>query len=405
MNNKQQGNIEIERLYITRKTATMIYKEFYTIDLETTGLNSNTDQIIEIGAVKFSNGKQCEFYNSIVKSSVPVSKAATAVNHITNDMIKEYGIQPAVAYSELFHFLEKVLSGEAILALYNADFDLPFLKKALERYGYSGKIQYIDAYVIARVDIEYEDIDNFKQETVARYLNVPDTQFHRALPDAVTCGQILLKLTDGRFAQYKAEEEEKARHTPNDIEMEACAIILNILKREERVAVSKCYVYKDEDGYVLLREKKVFIVLKYESNQLYVYIPKYVMPKKVALEIQNCNNNEDSERTVKILIGHDLFKLEDIASLIVRLYKKYANRLANPNEKDSYLYNMQDGMHVYHIAVHYMKDIIKRARNRIEEENRSKQSRYGESSNFRIPQNHRKRYSNKLNNYKEGSNL
>ena len=52
-----------------------------------------------------------------------------------------------------------------------------------------------------------------------------------------------------------------------------------------------------------------------------------------------------------------------------------------------------------------MKDIIKRARNRIEEENRSKQSRYGESSNFRIPQNHRKRYSNKLNNYKEGSNL
>ena len=141
MNNKQQGNIEIERLYITRKTATMIYKEFYTIDLETTGLNSNTDQIIEIGAVKFSNGKQCEFYNSIVKSSVPVSKAATAVNHITNDMIKEYGIQPAVAYSELFHFLEKVLSGEAILALYNADFDLPFLKKYLERYGYYGKIQ------------------------------------------------------------------------------------------------------------------------------------------------------------------------------------------------------------------------------------------------------------------------
>lgn len=400
MNNKQQGNIEIERLYITRKTSAMIYKEFCSIDLETTGLNPNKDEIVEIGAVKFINGKKTELYNALVKSKVPISKEATAVNHITNKMLKEIGTPSNIVYAELSKFFERVLSGDVILTLYNADFDLPFLKKALENHGYSGKIRYIDAYVIAKVDIEYGDIENYKQATVAKYLNIPEVEFHRALPDAMVCGQILLKLTDGRVAQYQAEDDLKNAHTPNDTEMEACAIILNVLKQKEKVAVSKCHVYKDEDGYVLIREKKVFIVLKYESNQLYVYVPKYVMPKKMPLEIENCSNDEDPDRTVKILIGHDLFKLEEISSLIIRLYKKYANRQANPNDKDSSLYDMQGGMHVYHISVHFLKDVVKRAKDRLEEENKKEEilNVLPKTNSF---QEHHKRYSSRYGNYKE----
>ena len=68
MNNKQQGNIEIERLYVTRKTATMIYKEFYAIDLETTGINPYTNQIIEIGAAKLVDGEDGKFVYSKYRS-------------------------------------------------------------------------------------------------------------------------------------------------------------------------------------------------------------------------------------------------------------------------------------------------------------------------------------------------
>lgn len=68
MNNKQQGNIEIERLYITCKTFATGYKESYAINLETTGLNPYTNQIIEIGAAKLVDGVDCKFVYSKYRS-------------------------------------------------------------------------------------------------------------------------------------------------------------------------------------------------------------------------------------------------------------------------------------------------------------------------------------------------
>lgn len=57
-----------ERSYITYKTFTTGYKESYTINLETTGLNPYTNQIIEIGSAKLVDGVDCKFVYSKYKS-------------------------------------------------------------------------------------------------------------------------------------------------------------------------------------------------------------------------------------------------------------------------------------------------------------------------------------------------
>lgn len=57
-----------EHLYITCKTFAMGYKESYTINLETTGLNPYTNQIIEIGSAKLVDGVDCKFVYSKYKS-------------------------------------------------------------------------------------------------------------------------------------------------------------------------------------------------------------------------------------------------------------------------------------------------------------------------------------------------
>jgi len=57
-----------EHLYITCKTFATGYKESYTINLETTGLNPYTNQIIEIGAAKFVDGVDCKFVYSKYRS-------------------------------------------------------------------------------------------------------------------------------------------------------------------------------------------------------------------------------------------------------------------------------------------------------------------------------------------------
>lgn len=60
--------IHIERLYITCKTFATGYKEYYAINLETTGLNPYTNQIIEIGAAKLVDGVDCKFLYSKYRS-------------------------------------------------------------------------------------------------------------------------------------------------------------------------------------------------------------------------------------------------------------------------------------------------------------------------------------------------
>lgn len=57
-----------ERLYITCKTFTTGYKESYAINLETTGLNPYTNQIIEIGSAKLIDGVDGKFVYSKYKS-------------------------------------------------------------------------------------------------------------------------------------------------------------------------------------------------------------------------------------------------------------------------------------------------------------------------------------------------
>ena len=57
-----------EHLYITCKTFATGYKESYTINLETTGLNSYTDQIIDISSAKLVDGEDGKFVYSKYKA-------------------------------------------------------------------------------------------------------------------------------------------------------------------------------------------------------------------------------------------------------------------------------------------------------------------------------------------------
>lgn len=57
-----------EHLYITCKTFATGYKESYAINLETTGLNPYTNQIIEIGSAKLVDGVDCKFVYSKYKT-------------------------------------------------------------------------------------------------------------------------------------------------------------------------------------------------------------------------------------------------------------------------------------------------------------------------------------------------
>lgn len=132
--------------------------------METTGLSASSDRIIEIGAIIFENGQIVNTFGTLVKSEVPISPGASAVNHITNDMLRNAPNEREV-FSALVAFLGDALNGQTAICAHNAPFDMGFLKAALSRLGYNSTIYYVDTLSLARKLIKGSP--NYKQETLA----------------------------------------------------------------------------------------------------------------------------------------------------------------------------------------------------------------------------------------------
>lgn len=180
-----------------------IDKNFVVIDCETTGLNSKVDKIIEIGAVKFIDGKIEEFQKLININRDGVSNfnkndfipnEIIELTGITSNMLESYGIGLDLALKEFIDFVGKL----PVLG-YNVQFDMSFLNSALssldERFDDSLSINKI--FDISRfVKKEKKFLKNYQLKTVLHEYNIAESVPHRALLDARLTAQLVFNLTE-----------------------------------------------------------------------------------------------------------------------------------------------------------------------------------------------------------------
>ena len=62
--------------------------DYVLFDLETTGISRNTDEVIEISAVKVRNGRVVDEFSHLVNPGKSIPYAASMVNNITNQMVR-----------------------------------------------------------------------------------------------------------------------------------------------------------------------------------------------------------------------------------------------------------------------------------------------------------------------------
>ena len=62
-------------------------KDYVAFDLETTGLSVESNQIIEIGALRVRDGKVVDRFIEFVKPPTPISSMITNITGITNEMV------------------------------------------------------------------------------------------------------------------------------------------------------------------------------------------------------------------------------------------------------------------------------------------------------------------------------
>ena len=162
--------------------------KFIAFDLETTGTLPGVDQIVEIGAVRFSEtGVPETIFATLINPGIPMPEGASRVNGITDDMLVG---KPAV-HEVLDAFAE--FCGDDILVAHNAPFDAQFLTADLKKHETSSPRGIIlDTLSISRK--VYPGLANYKLGTLVQHLGIQATNFHRAEEDAAYCGHLFHKM-------------------------------------------------------------------------------------------------------------------------------------------------------------------------------------------------------------------
>ena len=174
-----------------------VYKSRYVaFDLETTGLNPVNNAIVEIGAVMVENGVVTKEFHQLINPGCPMPPSASAVNHITDDMLSG---QPAI-HQVLPSFLSFV--GDDILAAHNAAFDIKFIAQACMRNRFRIPLGFFDTMALARYWPESEDK---KLISLCDAAGVEIETAHRALDDS-RAGAGLISASFARRAESRKKK-------------------------------------------------------------------------------------------------------------------------------------------------------------------------------------------------------
>lgn len=174
--------------------------QFVAFDLETTGLDFDHDSIIEIAMIKFIDGKLGESYTKTISPQVEVRDFILKLTGLDQ---KEIESSSPFSYhaTEIEDFI-----GDLPLVAHNSRFDIHFLNKELRKAGRPGLDNpVIDSLLCSR--IAWPMAPNHKLETLVHFLELDVTTAHRALPDAIHCGEVFIR-AQGTFASQPIEVQE-----------------------------------------------------------------------------------------------------------------------------------------------------------------------------------------------------
>lgn len=150
-------------------------------DFETTGLDPETDRIIEIGAIKLVNMQPVAEFSSLVSTDIELTEDIVRLTGITPEMLQG---QPEV--EEVLPKFMDFIEG-SVIAAHNAEFDLSMLRASLSRMGVDLEWPCFCTLKMAREllpDLERKNLD-----TLAEHYNLTFEARHRSIGDVkVTCG-------------------------------------------------------------------------------------------------------------------------------------------------------------------------------------------------------------------------
>lgn len=187
--------VDDSQLIVYNPNEQTVDSPFVVFDIETTGLNNETEEITEIGAVKVVNGEIVDKWSTFVNPGKPIPPKIVELTNITDDMVKD-----APKINEILGDFFEFCKG-CVLVAHNATFDIGFIKKAAQRYDINFDFCYLDTLILARC--MYPNLPNFRLDTLTKHLHVILENHHRAVDDAKATADVFVKMLE----QLKSEDK------------------------------------------------------------------------------------------------------------------------------------------------------------------------------------------------------
>jgi CRISPR-associated protein Cas2 len=161
---------------------------YVVIDVETSGLNPEEHEIIELGAILVEAHCIKERFSLLVRPQAAITSQIEVITGITNAILEKEGVEISLAMQRFIAFLR-----DLPVVSHNVDFDYSFLRKACavcDMPLLSNRS--IDTLTLSRRKVK--KVDNYKLSTLAAHFAIATTQIHRSLADCETTYYLYEKL-------------------------------------------------------------------------------------------------------------------------------------------------------------------------------------------------------------------
>ena len=165
---------------------------FAVVDFETTGLNPETDRIVQLAAVIVNGeGHIVDSFDTIVKPESPAEyqHGAEHIHGISAEQVSS-GMPLRPALEQLWS-----ISAGNVFTAHNASFDLGFLHAESERVGIEGQVEiHIDTLELSRRTAGTDTTRRHNLFALCEHYGIERDQVHDAKSDATATAQLLMHL-------------------------------------------------------------------------------------------------------------------------------------------------------------------------------------------------------------------
>jgi len=230
--------------------------EVVALDIETTGLNSQEDRIVEIALVKIENGITARLFSSFINPEKSIPLSGLPVNNIKPSMLSD-----APRFRDIARRISEFVNGETLL-IQNADFDIPFLKAEFKRCSMEFPSTFVyDTLHIAKKLFSFE---KNSLSYLAGFYNLDARDMHRAEKDARLAYEIF-----ARFYGEKPLEVLKLKRETAEINYVDTRFILKIIEEAISHGREICIKYINRNYEVTTRRIEPVKVFS-ENGKMYL---------------------------------------------------------------------------------------------------------------------------------------